>query len=239
MPTRTSMKTKPTSTLMSCFTARNGLLLIAVFSLTLMGCNASKALKGAGIGAGAGAIIGGAIGKASGETAKGAIIGAAVGGSAGAIIGNEMDKQARELEEELENARVERVGEGIQITFDAAILFAVDSSELSEASKANLDNLANSLQEYPNTNILVVGHTDNTGAESYNQALSERRAGSAAAYLAQQDIATTRLAISGLGETTPIADNATTEGRRQNRRVEVAITATEEYRESLEANSGN
>lgn len=232
------MKTKLNSTFTSYLTARNSLLLIAVFSLSIMGCNASKALKGAGIGAGAGAIIGGAIGKASGETAKGAIIGAAVGGTAGAIIGNEMDKQARELEEELENARVERVGEGIQITFDAAILFTVDSSELSAASKANLDKLANSLQDYENTNILIVGHTDDTGAESYNQALSERRAGAAAAYLAQQGISTSRLTISGLGENSPIAANSTTEGRRQNRRVEVAITATEEYRESLEAQTG-
>lgn len=217
---------------------RSTLTVLVLASFLFMGCNASKALKGAGIGAGAGAIIGGAIGKASGETAKGAIIGAAVGGTAGAIIGNEMDKQARELEEELENARVERVGEGIQITFDAAILFAVDSSELSPASKTNLDNLAGSLQNYPNTNILVVGHTDNTGAESYNQTLSERRAGAAAAYLAEKGIATTRLAISGMGETSPIADNSTTEGRVQNRRVEVAITATEEYRESLESETG-
>lgn len=232
------MNTKRFTTFTSFLTARNGLLLIAVFSFTLMGCNASKALKGAGIGAGAGAIIGGAIGKASGQTAKGAIIGAAVGGTAGAIIGAEMDKQARELEEELENARVERVGEGIQVTFDSAILFTVDSSELSAASKANLNDLASSLHEYQNTNILIVGHTDDTGAESYNQALSERRAAAAAVYLSERGIAASRLTISGLGENDPIAANSTTDGRRQNRRVEVAITATEEYRESLEAQSG-
>lgn len=219
-------------------TSRHSILLLAFAMFFFMGCQASNALKGAGIGAGAGAIIGGAIGKSSGETAKGAIIGAAVGGTAGAIIGNQMDKQAAELEKELENARVERLGEGIQITFDAAILFAVDSSELSSASKANLDNLAASLKEYDNTDILVVGHTDDTGAESYNQSLSERRAAAAATYLAERGITTTRLTISGNGELDPIADNSTPEGRRQNRRVEVAITATEEFRESVENSSG-
>ncbi len=192
--------------------------------------------KGAAIGAGAGAAVGAIIGKATGKTATGAIVGAAVGGSAGAIIGRQMDKQAEELEEELEGAKVERVGEGIQITFDSAILFAFNSSDLSDQARQNLVNLANSLKEYPNTEILIAGHTDSVGSETYNQELSERRANSAAAYLLDAGVGADRMSIIGHGETQPVASNDTDLGRQQNRRVEVAIYASEEYRQELESN---
>lgn len=208
---------------------------LTVFVLFGAGCaDMSNTMKGTGIGAAAGAAIGGIIGKASGKTTTGVLVGGAVGATAGAIIGRQMDKQAEELEASLEGANVERVGDGIKVTFDSAILFAVNSSDLSSASKADLQKLAASLNEYDNTNVLIVGHTDNTGDESYNQALSERRAQSAALALADAGVSTDRLEIVGYGETQPVADNGTVEGRQANRRVEVAIYATEETVQSLE-----
>ncbi len=212
------------------------MLLMLVFSLTLMGCaNMSKSGKGAAIGAGAGAAVGAIIGKATGKTGTGAIVGAAVGGTAGAIIGKQMDKQAEELEAELEGVEVERVGEGIQVTFDSAILFEVNSYSLSAASKQNLNDLAASLLEYPNTEIIIAGHTDSSGPEDYNQKLSEQRADAAATVLVQQGVTANRLSIVGHGEGEPKASNDTAFGRQENRRVEVAIFASEAYRSELEA----
>jgi len=213
------------------------LLCIVFFGTAFIGCsNISNTGKGAGIGAGAGAIIGGII---ADNTAKGAIIGAAVGGAAGAIIGSQMDKQAKELEEDIPGAEVERVGEGIQITFDSAILFGFDSAELQSDSKSNLQNLATSLQKYPNTDLTIVGHTDSVGSEEYNQALSERRADAARAYLVREGVDRERIAAEGKGEMEPVASNETEVGRTQNRRVEVAIFASQEYRDQLEKENGN
>ncbi len=212
------------------------IILVLTASLALMGCaNMSKTGKGAAIGAGAGAAVGAIIGKATGKTGTGAIVGAAVGGTAGAIIGRQMDKQAEELEAELEGAEVERVGEGIQITFDSAILFEVNSYTLSNASKDNLNNLAQSLSEYPNTELIIAGHTDSSGPEDYNQSLSEKRADSAAMLLAREGVSTDRISIVGHGESEPKTSNDSAFGRQQNRRVEVAIFAAEEYRNELEA----
>jgi outer membrane protein OmpA-like peptidoglycan-associated protein len=213
------------------------LLLLMAGALT--GCQASKTAKGGGIGAAAGAVIGGVIGKATGDTAKGAIIGAAVGGTAGAIIGRQMDQQAAELEADLENAEVERVGEGIQITFNSAILFDVNSANLRTASQADLADLAVSLQKYPDFDITVIGHTDDTGSEEYNQTLSERRATSAAEYLKSQGVAADRITTLGKGELEPKVENTSDTNRQQNRRVEVAIFASEEYRQKLEQEQGN
>lgn len=217
----------------------SGFLAAAVLLTASAGCSGSNKATDVGIlGAGAGGVIGGVIGKSQDKTARGVLIGAAVGGTVGAIIGSQMDKQAEELDEELEGATVERVGEGIQITFDSNILFEFDSSELSSAAQQNLNNLAESLKEYENTDILIAGHTDATGAEDYNQALSERRAGAAAVYLHNQGVEGTRLEIVGHGEREPVASNDTDAGRQQNRRVEVAIVASEEYRKELEEQSG-
>lgn len=219
--------------------------LVALLSLTFFGCqNMSRTGQGAAVGAGAGAVVGGVIGKATGSTARGAIIGAAVGGTAGAIIGNQMDKQAEELDQELENATVETVpGEdgntaGIRITFDNAILFDFDSFALRSQARQDLMDLARSLNQYPNTDALVVGHTDSTGSEDYNQTLSERRANSVATYLAQQGIAPSRMQISGMGESQPVASNANEAGRQQNRRVEIALYANEQYRQQLQNEQG-
>ena len=218
--------------------SRNSLFVLLLSSTLLAGCaNMSKTGKGAAIGAGAGAAVGAIIGKATGKTATGAIVGAAVGGTAGAIIGRQMDKQAEELEQELEGAQVERVGEGIQVTFDSAILFEVNSYTLSRESQENLKSLASSLLEYDNTELVIAGHTDSSGPEDYNQTLSEQRADAAATFLVKEGVTGNRLSIVGHGETQPVADNDTNFGRQQNRRVEVAIYASEEYRAELEANN--
>ena len=149
-----------------------------------------------------------------------------------------MDKQAEELEEALEDAEVVRVGEGIQIIFDSAILFDVDSEVLKANSREDLEKLAGSLKEYPNTDVVIVGHTDSTGPEEYNQSLSERRAGSAASLLMASGISSSRITTLGKGELEPVDTNDTVTGRQANRRVEIAIFANEEYRESLEASEG-
>lgn len=200
----------------------------------LQGCKGyENTSRGAAVGAGAGAVVGAVIGEASGKTATGAIIGAAVGGTTGALIGRRMDQQARELEEELEAAEIERVGEGIKVTFESGILFQVDESRLSSDAEDNLDELAESLKNYDGTNVIIVGHTDATGAEDYNQQLSEERARAAARYLVTRGVEDSRLSIVGYGETDPVASNDTVAGRQQNRRVEIAIFANEELKEEL------
>lgn len=186
--------------------------------------------KGAIIGAGTGAVAGGLIGRAAGSTAKGAIIGAAVGGAAGAIIGRRMDQQAAELEKEIPGAEVERVGEGILVTFDSGILYDYDSATVKPAARDNLRKLVTSLEKYPGTNVVLVGHTDADGAEDYNQALSERRATAAADYLVAQGVPRARIDATGRGETEPVGSNETADGKAQNRRVEIAIFANENYR---------
>lgn len=212
---------------------RNSTVVVAMAAL-LSGCSSlNQTQRGAAIGAGAGGAVGAAVGAATGSTARGAIIGAAVGGVAGAVIGSQMDKQREELEEELEGARVERYGEGVLVTFDSGLLFDFDSSVVKGAAQSNLTNLANSLRNYPDTEVLIVGHTDSQGSDSYNQGLSERRAAAARNFLITQGVPADRIRTEGLGEMEPVASNDTDAGRAQNRRVEVAIFASEEYREEL------
>lgn len=212
---------------------KSPILALALLLPTLTACSMSRTEKGAVIGAGAGAAAGAAIGKATGSTARGAIIGAVVGGTAGALIGRQMDKQAEELADDLPNATVERVGEGLLVTFDSGILFAFDSDVVKGDAGTNLTNLATSVKAYPETEVLIVGHTDATGADAYNQGLSERRAASAKRYLVAQGVPDVRVRVEGRGEAEPVADNASDAGRAQNRRVEVAIFASEEYRKRL------
>jgi len=168
------------------------------------------------------------------------MIGALVGGTAGAVIGRQMDEQAESLADDLEGAEIQRVGEGIVVTFDTGILFNFDSAELLPASTENLENLAQSLIKYDNTEVLVVGHTDNVGTDSYNQGLSERRANAASALLMARGLAPDRITSVGRGESEPIASNDTETDRRLNRRVEIAIFADEEFQEQAmsEANDG-
>lgn len=194
------------------------------------GCGTSKTLQGGAIGAGAGGVIGGIIGSDSDQTAKGAIIGAAIGGAAGALIGNYMDKQAEELREDLDGAKIERVGEGIKITFDSGILFGFDSYKLTSTSRSNLSEMSETLKKYEDTEILIEGHTDSKGSESYNQSLSENRANSVGGYLRNLGVAPTRITQVGYGEQQPVADNSTEAGRQQNRRVEIAIFANDKLK---------
>ncbi|MDT8339883.1 MAG: OmpA family protein [Longimicrobiales bacterium] len=200
---------------------------------------ASNTGRGAAIGAAGGAVVGAAVGSAAGSTTKGAIIGAVVGGAAGAIIGQRMDRKAEELARRLPNASVERVGEGILITFDSGILFDVDSSTLKAEARSNLSALANSLSDLESDAVLmVVGHTDATGSDTYNQSLSERRAAAAVSHLAQSGMNPTQIETLGLGESEPVADNTTEAGRSLNRRVEVAIYASEAYRQRVQNRVG-
>ena len=199
-------------------------------AFVLLAACATKTQTGAVVGAASGAAIGGAIGAATGSTAKGAIIGAVVGGAAGAVIGSQMDKQAKELEQNIKGAKVERVGEGIQVTFASGLLYDFDSDVVRPDAKTNLRELAISLEKYPGSSLLIVGHTDQLGGMAYNQSLSERRATAAATYLITQDVSGARIATRGVGEAEPVAMNETEAGRAANRRVEVAIFASEATR---------
>ncbi len=198
-----------------------------------MSKTAKGGVIGAGTGAAAGAVLGRVIGGKNG-TAAGAIIGAAVGGTGGALIGRRMDKQAEELQRDMKNARVERVGEGIKITFDAGILFDTNQSALRAASMTEIDKMAAVLNKYPDTNVIVEGHTDNSGSDAINQPLSERRAQAVADYTRTKGVDGTRIQTQGYGSSQPVADNSTMEGKQANRRVEIAIFANEKMKKAAE-----
>ncbi|HEV7990937.1 MAG TPA: OmpA family protein [Gemmatimonadaceae bacterium] len=218
---------------------RSIVLIPSLAMLVSSGCaSLNKKETGAIIGATAGAAAGAAVGRANGSTAKGAIIGAAVGGTAGAVIGHQMDQQAKELQQNIPGAVVERVGEGLQVTFESGLLFDYDSDVLKAPAKQNLSSLASSLDKYPGTDLLIVGHTDSQGADSYNMTLSERRASSAANYLVAQGVSRARLRSTGRGESEPVASNDTETDRQKNRRVEVAIYANESLKAKA-ASGGN
>lgn len=206
-------------------------ILILIIAVMISGCaSMNKSQKGAVIGTAAGAGVGTVVGKVSGNTALGAIIGAAVGGTTGAIIGHKMDKQAEEIKKTVPDATVERVGEGIVVEFSNNVLFALNKSDLSSDAKLNLDKLVTVLNTYPDTNIEIQGHTDNSGADAYNQTLSEKRAGAVSAYLINKSILSPRITTKGFGETVPKYDNSTEDGRAQNRRVEFLISANEKMK---------
>ncbi|HEX8243199.1 MAG TPA: OmpA family protein [Longimicrobium sp.] len=202
---------------------------------SLAGCaSMNNTQRGAAVGAGAGGAIGAVIGNNTGSTARGAIIGAVIGGAAGAVIGHQMDRQAGDLQGDLgQNASVERVGEGIAVTFASGILFPFNSADVLPAGRENLRQLAQSLQRYPGTEVLIVGHTDNVGSDAYNMELSQRRADSARSFLMQMGIPGQRIRTSGRGESEPVASNESEAGRQQNRRVEIAIFASEQYRQQI------
>ncbi|MDR0613807.1 MAG: OmpA family protein [Dysgonamonadaceae bacterium] len=201
-------------------------MLVSV-ALILGGCNASNTAKGTAIGGGGGAAIGAGIGALLGGSEGatwGAGIGAVVGGAAGALIGNKMDRQKKELEQ-IKDAQVESVNDGqaIKVTFDSGILFATNSSALNQASRNSLTQFANSLKSNPDTDVHIYGHTDSTGGDNINIPLSNQRAGSVESFLSGQGIPTARMTAEGLGSSQPVADNGTTAGRQQNRRVEIYI----------------
>lgn len=232
---------------------RKLLFSLVILSTLLFGCkNAQKAQtdtteesrmnkkeKGAVVGASSGAVIGGIIGNKSKNTVLGAIIGAAAGGAVGVIIGNKMDQQAKELEEDLGKiATVERVAEGIKLTFNSQLLFDFGKATLQESNKRDLRNFAETLVQYPDTDLLIVGHTDNVGSASFNQTLSENRAASVSDYLASLGVNRNRLKIQGDGKRQPIVSNDTEENRAQNRRVEIAIYASEKMKSEAKKEVG-
>lgn len=223
------MKNKIVSFNTACF-----MLLTLVASQMLFSCKANNTTKGGAIGAGAGAAIGGVIGHKSGNTVVGAIIGATVGGATGAVIGRQMDKQAEELQRDLKGATVERVGEGILITFNSGLKFNFNSYELEPTTKANLDDLAKTLNKYDDTNILIEGHTDSSGEDAYNMTLSNERADNVKDYLKTKGVKSGRIETKGYGESQPLESNDSETGRAKNRRVEVAIYANKKMKKMAE-----
>ncbi|ARN77735.1 hypothetical protein BST97_06835 [Nonlabens spongiae] len=213
---------------------------IALLAIFIASCgavkNSNNQQRGTAIGAAGGTILGLIIGNNVGDgdnQTEGAVIGAVVGGVAGNIIGRRMDKQAQEISQELPGAEVERVGEGIVVTFDegSGVRFATNQATLNTSSKATLDKLTNIMTKYPGTEVLVAGHTDDQGAAEYNMDLSKRRAQSVVDYLATHNISRDRITMTYSGEADPRSTNETPEGRAENRRVEIGIVAGEEMRE--------
>lgn len=212
---------------------KTGTFLMALLvggALVISGC--SGATKGAAIGGIAGAATGAAVGGG-----KGAAVGGAVGATAGAIIGDYMAKQKEELDK-VPGADVQQVGEELVVTFDSPILFDTDSSVLKPQSQQLLDDVARVLLDYPDTNVLVKGHTDDTGSESHNLALSDRRAHAVHNYLVTRGVASTRMSSMGFGESVPVASNNSPSGRAQNRRVELQIAANQSLKARAEDGSG-
>ena len=223
------------------------LVLITVLAVGFTNCkavqNANNKQKGAVIGATGGAILGAIIGNNVGKGGNGelgAVIGGVVGGTAGVLIGNKMDKQAQKIEEEIPGAEVERVDDGIVVTFDegSGVYFATDKYNINTTSQATLNKLIGVFKEYPDTNILVVGHTDSQGSEEYNMTLSKNRAYAVSNYLSNNGISSGRLTTNWFGETQPMHDNSTAEGRAKNRRVNVAIIPNEKMIEDAKKQAG-
>lgn len=206
--------------------------------------NANNAQKGAVIGTAGGAILGAIIGNNVGKGGKGeigAVIGGVVGGTAGVLIGNKMDKQAQKIEEEIPGAKVERIDDGILVTFDenSGVHFETEKYNITSTSEVMLTKLANILKEYPDTNVLVVGHTDSTGSAEYNMSLSERRANAVTTYFVQnKGLSSSRFTTTWFGEDEPIATNSTVEGRAKNRRVNIAIVPNDKMKADAKREAG-
>ena len=216
----------------------NLLLLSLSLLIVASGCKSlNKSQKGVLIGAGAGGAVGAGVGKAAGNTALGAIIGAAVGGVAGGIIGRKMDKQAEEIAK-IPGAEVKRVGEGINVTFEEGVLFGYDRSDLSPDATKKLGDLTDILNKYPDTYVLIEGHTDSKGSENYNMNLSKRRAESVAGFLRNKNLQETRIRTAAYGENQPKFPNDSDANMAKNRRVEFAIYANEKMKKEAEQEAG-
>jgi len=201
-------------------------------AVAVSGC--SSATKGAAIGGTIGAATGAVIGHQGGKTGTGAVVGGAVGAASGAIIGDYMAKQKKDLEQ-VPGTEVVQDGEELRVKFQSAILFDTESAAIKPSAKDNLLNIAQVLVKYPDTNLIVAGHTDNTGSDNYNQRLSEQRAYAVKDYLVTYGVKSPRLTARGLGESQPVSSNGNPDGRQQNRRVEIQIAANEALRAKAEA----
>jgi outer membrane protein OmpA-like peptidoglycan-associated protein len=212
---------------------------ILIASISLASCTSmTKTQKGAAIGTAAGGATGAVVGRVAGNTALGAVIGAAVGGVTGALIGKKMDKQAEEIQKEIPGVEVTRVGEAIIVEFANDVLFGFDSYSMSQAAGDNLTKLVKILDSYPDTDISIVGHTDNTGSAAYNQNLSLQRADAVADNLISKKIDPIRITTLGYGAKTAKYTNTTKAGQALNRRVEFLITANEKMVEDAKKESG-
>lgn len=210
-------------------------IMLAATTVVMNSCSTVQSMshtqKGAAAGTVAGGAVGAIIGNKAGNTAIGAIAGAAIGGVAGGLIGNRMDKQAAQIEETVAGAEVIRTEEAILVKFDSGILFDFDRTDLKPVAQENIKNLVASLNENPDTEILVIGHTDNTGTDRYNQGLSERRAQAVKNYAVSQGLQASRMRTEGKSFHEPIADNGTEAGRAENRRVEIVIVANDKMKQ--------
>ena len=220
-------------------TIRQLTFVLATVAVIASGCTTlNRTQKGAAIGVAGGGAIGAVAGRALGNTAMGAVIGAAVGGTAGAVIGRKMDKQAEEMKQVLGDAEVKRVEEGIVIEFKDKILFGFDQADLGTSAQQSLNKLTDVLKRYPDTNIQIIGHTDDKGTNNYNQRLSERRATSVANYLRSNGISSNRVVTKGMGESDPKVTNSSDDNRAENRRVEFVITANEKMVQDAKQEAG-
>lgn len=223
------------------------LILILINAVLFTGCeaiqNANNTQKGAVIGTTGGAILGAIIGNNAGKGGNGelgAVIGGVIGGTAGVLVGNDMDKQAQKIEEEIPGAEVERVDNGIVVTFDenSGVHFDTNKFNITPDSQITLNKLINVFKEFPDTNILVVGHTDSMGSDEYNMTLSKNRAYAVTNYLTQNGVSSGRLTTNWFGETQPLHDNSTAQGRAKNRRVNVAILPNEKMIKEAKKKAG-
>jgi len=220
------------------------LLVVLAFSNCETVKNANNKQKGTAIGVAGGAILGAIIGNNVGKGGNGeigAVIGGVLGGTAGVLIGNKMDKQAKKIEEEVPGATVERVEDGIVVTFDenSGVYFNTNKSDINSKSQTTLNKLASVFAEFSDTNILVVGHTDSAGKEGYNMTLSKERAYSVTNYLKDKGLSPERFTTHWFGETQPKYDNNTADGRSKNRRVNVAIVPNEKMKEDAKMDAKN
>lgn len=197
--------------------------------------NTNSTTKGGVIGTAAGAGIGALIGNKAGNTAIGAIAGAAIGGAAGILIGKKMDKQAAEIAKTVEGAEVTQAGEGIVVKFDSGILFDTGKSDLKSSARENIKNLVATLNKEPGTEILVLGHTDNTGSLAINQKLSLARANSVKSFASSQGLSGSRVRTEGRDYSEPLESNDTESGRAANRRVEIVIVAGSQMKNEAKA----
>lgn len=194
--------------------------------------NSTKTERGAVIGTAAGAVLGAVLGNNTGNgnnSELGAVLGAVIGGVAGGVIGKKMDDQVKEITTTLPGAEVKRVKEGIQVVLDETssdgVRFSVNQATISSTSKSTLNKLATVFKNNPDTNIIIVGHTDSDGDQAYNQSLSVKRAAAVKSYLSSKGVSSFRLTTKGSGETNPAHTNRTAEGKAKNRRVEFFIAA--------------
>ena len=208
------------------------LIFILPALVLLAGC---KTMNKTQMGTGGGAIVGATVGAlVAKNSVVGALIGAAVGGTAGYFIGKSMDKQANDLKQSIPTAQVERVGEGINLTFDSGLLFALNSDVLSDSARENIGKAAEVFKKYPDTYLLIEGHTDDTGKDDYNMNLSKRRATTVANFLEDKGISKSRITLKWYGETQPKFPNDNDANRKLNRRVEVGVYANDQMKKDAE-----